>query len=227
LKYTVAMNFRSFLVILSFMYASNLLSQSIHIDGDIFIYQNEPRDIEFDRYAIRGGGGLSISYSDTLKGNWDYIIGGGWFSTDESYSSGVEVTSEIDTSRVFTMFVGPNYSNHYFTVSFGMKYWFSEKRKGVYVLAKFIPHVLGSSSLNESFIDNEGQRNFLMISSKDEFEPFNILLQTSVGYRINIDSEFSIQMGFGASMKFGDVVKGLDEGLKINRALNIGASYLF
>lgn len=214
--------------IISMLASSVSQAQEIALDIDVMGFETVPRDIPFDSYRLTGGA-ILIQYSDTLSSKWDYRLGLGWASTLSFYSYdvirvGVNIMGEVDTVAA----VGQDrYSSDYLSLSAGAKYWFRGERKGFYVSADLMPIVLLSDDRRLDSYTSDGAPLFIENKGQGSYTSFNILLITSIGYKVRLFSGLAAHISFNAVFRGGDVVHGIDDSFRFTRGLTLGGSYTF
>jgi len=200
------------------------LSASLQVVG----YQTEPQPSKFDSWLVNGAGLISISFADSLSRNWDYNVGIGYLGFREDNYSKIQI-QPVDPRFVNTgIVIGNFYNTSYLALSLGAKYWFRESRKGFFADIQLVPHILTGSVLrNRDFEDNNESIIEFKSDSSDNYNSFNLVSMTGVGYRLKVSEHIFIQLSLSVVVKFRNVVKVVDEGVRLSRGLTLGGGYRF
>ena len=211
-------------ILLLIIFVGDVKSQEVNINVEALLYQHEPHISEHESWRLSGTAHLGLNYLDTLNNRWDYKFGIGYYLISEW-----NVSSEKNTiSNRKGVFIRDLYRTRYVGLTIGAKYWFKNDRTGFYVITQLMPHMLFSSKLESlDYVESIDNVITTFFNSKEDYKSFNLLLVNGIGYKLHVIKGFSVHIALNAVVKFGNVVKGVDEGVRLSRGLTLGGGYRF
>ena len=212
------------------MFSQSAVAQELSFDIAIFGSQKEPRQTSFDFYQLGGLGQLGFYYSDTLIRNWDYKVGLAYAgSTVERYYSEVEVEGLNTDNEIETYIrrVGDFYQSKNITLSLGTNYWPWQKRKGLYIPVELMPVIFIDGTVRKDRVENDNKFTSIRTDASDTYNGINVVFRTGIGYKLIVYRGLSISAAYNVMLRFGNVVKGVDDSFAFNRGISLIGGYKF
>ena len=210
----------------------SLSAQEISFDASIFSTMQNPRFTNVDFASYGAVGQIGFSYNDTLSKKLDYKIGLAYMGGSEGYNSNRVgyLVGDLGDSLQITTAVYDRYEASWISLNLGVRYWFTAPRNGFYVLSEVMPHFFVASSRTESesssYVEGYGAvDNYTVSDPSDTYRSFNVSWMNSIGYKVHVYKGLGFHFSYNFVVHFGNVVKEVEDGVRLGRGITFGVDY--